>query len=97
MNNIEIVPRVDRISHGIQATRDSFSTCWIDEINCKEGIKHLDSYRKKWNRTTQRFMDDPVHDIHSESADAFRQFGQMNISGKMDKTKSKPINYESYF
>jgi len=76
LKDIEIVKRVDDISFGIQATRDSFATVWIDETECKEGIIHLDSYRKRWNRTTERFMDAPLHDIHSEGADAFRQFGQ---------------------
>lgn len=95
LQNIEIVPRVSEISHGIQATRDSFSTCWFDEVNCKEGIVHLDSYRKKWNNTTSRFMDVPVHDVHSESADAFRQFGQMNTSGGLDGTKCEDIDFDT--
>tara|TARA_R110000787_G_scaffold279940_1_gene390369 strand:- start:1336 stop:2907 length:1572 start_codon:yes stop_codon:yes gene_type:complete len=95
LKNIEIVPRVSEISHGIQATRDSFSTCWIDEEGCKEGVIHLDSYRKKINKTTGAFTDMPVHDIHSESADAFRQFGQMNISGKLDPRQWKKLNYKA--
>lgn len=96
LKNIEIVPRVSEISHGIQATRDSFSSCWIDEENCKEGIIHLDSYRKKWNNTTGRFMDQPVHDVHSECADAFRQFGQLNASGGLDDEDgwANTTNYE---
>ena len=84
LKNIEVVPRVSDISHGIQATRDSFATCWFDEEKCKDGIVHLDSYRKRWNNTTGRFMDAPVHDVHSECADAFRQFGQFNIDGGFD-------------
>jgi len=94
LRNIEIVPRVSEISHGIQATRDSFATCWFDNEKCKAGIVHLDSYRKKWNNTTSRFMDTPVHDIHSECADAFRQFGQFNGSGGLDVTH-KSINFAS--
>jgi len=94
--NIEIVPRVDNISHGIQATRDSFSACWFDETNCKEGIIHLDSYRKKWNNTTGRFMDIPVHDIHSEGADSFRQFGQCYSSERLVKQKTEEIIYEGW-
>ena len=93
LHNIEIVPRTPEINHGIQATRDSFSTCWFDEVQCKEGIIHLDSYRKKWNNTTQRFMDTPVHDIHSECADAFRQFGQMNTSGDLDGSSLDNLNF----
>jgi len=95
LRNIEIVPRVKEISHGIQATRDSFSTCWFDETACKDGIIHLDSYRKRWNNTTGRFTDQPVHDIHSECADAFRQFGQMNISGELDGDQLTEINFAS--
>lgn len=98
LRNIEIVKRVDDISHGIQATRDSFSSCWFDEEKCKEGIKHLDSYRKKWNTTTGRFMDVPVHDIHSEAADAFRQFGQLTASGKFNSRKRNVTEeFESIF
>lgn len=98
LKDIEIVPRVDDISHGIQSTRDSFSSCWIDEVKCKDGIIHLDSYRKRWNNTTARFMDAPVHDIHSECADAFRQFGQLTASGDLgyehkwvDTSKYRPV------
>jgi hypothetical protein len=95
LKNIEVIPRVAEISHGIQATRDSFSTCWLDNEGCKEGILHLDSYRKRWNNTTARFMDTPVHDEHSESADAFRQFGQLNISGGLDKKAHKSLKFGS--
>jgi hypothetical protein len=99
LKNIEIVPRVQEISHGIQATRDAFSTCWFDEEKCKEGIVHLDSYRKKWNNTTGRFTDTPVHDIHSEGADSFRQFGQMNSYGKIGRIKrtGRKIDFKSPF
>ena len=40
-------------------------------------------------------MDTPVHDVHSESADAFRQFGQMNISGDLDGVQAQDINFDS--
>lgn len=92
LKNIELVKRVDDISHGIQATRDAFSTCWFDEVNCKEGIKHLDNYKKTWSNTGQRFTDVPKHDEHSEGADAFRQFGQ----GYKDPTKHEEIPYEGW-
>jgi hypothetical protein len=93
LRNIELVPRVEDINHGIQATRDSFSTCWFDETECKEGIIHLDRYRKRWNRTSERFMDVPLHDIHSEGADAFRQFAQ---SKKGDKPEAKKLNFRGW-
>lgn len=93
LKNIEIVPVVDDISHGIQSTRDAFATVWIDETHCKEGIIHLDRYRKRWNSTTQRFMDTPLHDIHSECADAFRQFGQ-GYEG--EKPEAKKIKFKGW-
>lgn len=79
LQNIEIVPRTPDISHGIQATRQAFSSCWFDERLCKDGIEHLENYRKKFSSTNNRFTDEPRHDIHSEAADAFRQFGQTEI------------------
>ena len=91
--NVEMVPVVDDINHGIQATRDCFSTVWFDETNCKEGIIHLDRYRKRWNRTTDRFMDVPLHDEHSEGADAFRQFAQ---SKRGEKAELKKIKFKGW-
>jgi hypothetical protein len=77
LRNIEVVARVSELQHGIQATRDAFANCWFDETECKEGIAHLDQYKKAFNARTQTFTDVPVkHDGHSEAADAFRQFAQ---------------------
>lgn len=76
LKNIEIVPRVSEISHGIQKVRDGLSTCWFDEVECKDGIIHLESYKKVWSNTNQRFTDQPKHDEHSEAADSFRQWAQ---------------------
>lgn len=95
MKNIEVIQRVGEISHGIQATRDSFATCWFDAEKCKDAIIHLDSYRKRWNNTNGRFTDTPVHDVHSECADAFRQFGQLNTSGGLDNQEHQTLNFNS--
>lgn len=77
LKNIEIVERVSELQHGIQKVRDVFGQCWFDETECKAGLIHLESYKKKWNAQTENFTDVPVkHDGHSEAADAFRQFAQ---------------------
>lgn len=76
LKNIEIVDRVADISHGIQQTRDMLGNCWFDEEKCKKGIIHLDSYRKTYSKTRMMYIDTPLHDEHSEGADAFRQFAQ---------------------
>jgi len=71
-----IVPRTGEINWGIQQTRDIFPTCFFDETNCKEGLVHLQEYRKGWNDRTGRPSDLPFKDVHTEAADAFRQFAQ---------------------
>lgn len=80
LRKIEVVPRIDEIQHGIMATRDFLGTCWFDEAGCKEGIIHLDSYKKKWNTVLQCWMDEPLHDVHSEASDALRQAAQTFIN-----------------
>lgn len=80
LRKIDIVPRVQEIQHGIMATRNYIGLCYFDEAGCKEGITHLDSYKKKWNDTLQCYMDEPLHDIHSEGADSFRQAAQTFVN-----------------
>jgi hypothetical protein len=86
LKNIEIVKVVEDVNIGIQATRNAFATCWFDEDGCKEGLNHLANYKKAWSATNERFTDHPKHDIHSEAADSFRQFGQSY--DKMTESKS---------
>lgn len=90
LKNIQIVERTQDLSQGIQVTRDKFATAWIDETECAEGIIHLDRYRKRWNKTTARFSDEPVKDIHTEGADAFRQFGQGYDGDEYNRKKPRP-------
>jgi hypothetical protein len=71
-----IVPRVDDVNHGIQLTRNKFGNCFFDETACKEGLAHLAAYGKSWNDRAGCWSSEPKHDIHSEAADAFRQYGQ---------------------
>ena len=71
-----IVPRVEDINHGIQSVREAFGQCTFDEAGCKDGLAHLAQYRKEWNTRLGCWSDRPRHDIHSEAADAFRQFAQ---------------------
>lgn len=95
LRHVEIVPVVAEIQHGIQAVRDELGSCWFDETECKEGIAHLDLYRKTWSEQRACFTDTPMHDIHSEGADAFRQFAQVGsntptvTAGKRPKRKNK--------
>lgn len=96
LRKIEIVDRIPEIQHGIQATRDFLSSCWFDEEGCKEGINHLDSYRRTWNDRLGCYTEVPLHDEHSEGADSFRQAAQTFVnnshtvsSGQRPKRRNK--------
>ena len=78
-----IVPRVPDVTHGIQLVRSVFNQCTFDETGCKEGLAHLGNYRKEWNARLGCWSNHPRHDIHSEAADAIRQFAQ-GYKGKGD-------------
>ncbi len=85
----EVLDAIENITWGIQQTRDVFHMLWIDKTWCKEGIIHLDQYKKKFDRTQQRFIDVPLKtDGHSEAADAIRQFGQAYASGALNVRKA---------
>ena len=83
LRNVEVVPRVFDVNHGIQQTRDAFPQCWFDATNCSEGLIHLEMYRKEWNDRLGTWKDTPRHDVHSEGADSFRQFGQALANGQI--------------
>ena len=90
LRKIEIVPRIEEIQHGIMATRDFIGSCWFDETGCKEGLVHIDSYKKKWNTVLQCWMDEPLHDVHSEASDALRQAAQHYINHAGGRGGNKP-------
>lgn len=90
-DHISVVDQIGDISHGIQMTRDKFSTAWFDETHCAAGIIHLDRYRKRWNAQTGRFTDTAVKDVHTEAADAFRQYGQGYSGDPLAKKKRPPM------
>lgn len=71
-----VVPRVQNIQHGIDATRIAFPSYRFDEDRCKEGILHLENYGREWNTRLQCWHDHPRHDEHSHCADALRQEAQ---------------------
>lgn len=74
--NFQIVPRTTELIHGINRVRDRFSVARFDETGCKEGLTHLALYRRRWNDKVGGWADLPVKDIHTEAADALRQWAQ---------------------
>lgn len=91
----EIVPRVEEVLMGINATRLAMSgNIWIDQDECADGIAALDNYRKKYNERIDAFTEEPLHDRFSNYADAFRQWGQvfdaLRLSGVVAPKRTRP-------
>jgi len=71
---------------GIQAARALLPRCKFNEEKCKDGIKALENYHRKWDDTRQEFLQQPVHDWSSHPADAFRYLA---ISFEAPKPKKR--------
>ena len=95
LQNVEIVPRVAELLHGINQTRNALmNDVWFDMDRCKNGLKHLENYTRKFNSHAQTYTSEPVKtDGHSEAADAFRQFAQIRdrIGRVVRKSPPPPI------
>jgi hypothetical protein len=77
-----IVPIITDLQTGIQMVRKVLRGVFMDAAGCKEGIEKMDGYRKRWNRATGQFIDDPDKSNGcSEGADAFRQYAQALEAG----------------
>ena len=71
-----VVPKIPKISTGLELTRNVFSGCRFDSNRCAEGIKALRNYKFGWDQEKQVYTTQPVHNWASHGADAFRQFAQ---------------------
>lgn len=91
--NFQIVPRVESVLNGINATRLAMAgNVYIDAERCADGIAALDNYRKRYNEALGAFTDQPLHDRYSNYADAFRQWGQGfddNLIGAQQRPSSR--------
>lgn len=59
---VNVVPRIETLKSGVEASRRYLAKCWFDESRCSEGIKCLDNYRKDWDEDRGVFKDQPRHD-----------------------------------
>jgi len=90
LSNIVIVPVTSSINEAIQLTRTNMASAYFDEAACKDGLKRLANYKKRWNKAAGRWSDEPMHDANSEGADAFRQWAQAKASGLVTMGGSTP-------
>ena len=86
----DIVPRIEDVNWGIQQMRDVFPMLYFDESECKPGIDHITSYRRRWNTRQACWSSEPDKTGgHSEAADALRQFAQA-YAGNLINISSRP-------
>jgi len=69
--NFQVLPNIP-LEDGIELARVSFNKIWIDEKRCDSLIRALESYRREWDDKRKVYKDNPLHDINSHAADAFR-------------------------
>lgn len=90
LSNLVVVPVAPSINEAIQLTRTNMASCYFDESACKDGLKRLSNYKKRWNKAAGRWSDEPMHDANSEGADAFRQWAQAKAAGLVTMAGSTP-------
>ncbi len=71
----KVVPRPENKADSIESARKVLQFCWFDEEKCAAGIEHLEMYRKAWDSRYGIWKTTPVHDVHSNAADAFQVLG----------------------
>lgn len=75
----EIVPRISNHAEGRDAVRRFLPMCWMNETDCHEGMKALDSYRKEWDEKLGKWKEKPLHDWASHGAKAFETLARAPI------------------
>jgi len=68
---VVIVPMLS-VADGIAAARTLFSSVWIDDRKCADGISDLRRYRYDVDPNTGTWSKQPLHDNSSHAADAWR-------------------------
>lgn len=90
-----IVPRVATIQHGIDLMRTDFATWRFNEATTKEGLGHLENYKRRWNTRLATWDNTPEHDDASHHADAIRQKAQGFSHGPVRAPRKTPTNRRS--
>jgi hypothetical protein len=93
VRDIEIVPRIEDVTVGINQTRMALSSAYFDAEGCKEGLDHVEKYSKEWDSNGACWKNYPKHDKHSNAADALRQWGQKQKNLASLHNWGGPINY----
>ncbi len=78
------------VSDGIQAARRMIARCHFDKAKCFHGLEALKNYQKRWDSKNRIWLDTPLHDWASNSADAFRLMAMSMRPGHEANMKNLP-------
>lgn len=97
---IKVIPVTSSVANDIRNfCKPTLPMCYFDEENCAIGITHLDNYRKKWDKTTGMYRDDPLHDEASHGSDGFRTaaraFKEGGLETDVTEVKNKAASLRS--
>lgn len=70
-SDVVVCPRLP-VQDGINGVRKLFSQFCFNEGLCRDGIRKLELYHRRFDPKRQAFMPEPVHDWCSHAADAIR-------------------------
>ena len=90
LRNIEIIPRIADVEVGIDQLREDFANYRFDEEQCKDGLKHLESFAKVWNNSMGLWMAQIQKNGHEHAADAIRQKAQIAHLMRPRGTSTRP-------
>jgi phage terminase large subunit len=81
---VKVAPRLP-ISDGINAARTVFPLCYFDEQRTAAGLRRLRMYRYGEMQSYEGPTREPLHDVNSHCADAFRTLGVSIREPKKDR------------
>jgi hypothetical protein len=90
---VKITPKLGK-ELGIQEARKLIPQLWYKRSTTTLLIDHLRKYKKKWNKTLQRY-EGQIHDIHSHACDAFRYLAVNNVRLGVGVDKDEYLQYRA--
>jgi len=87
--NFHVVKK-QSIEYGIECARSLFPFCWFDKDKCKQLLKCLEHYHKKYNDKMKCYNNIPLHDWSSHFADSFRYMAISKRANMGSKTNLTP-------
>jgi phage terminase large subunit len=85
---VRVAPRLP-VMDGINAARTIFPLCYFDEQRCGTGIRSLRCYRYGEMKSYEGPTREPLHDIHSHAADAWRTLAVSIRQPQKEREKQK--------